>query len=123
MILRVGQHGIVKIVNTKTKSQREMIVLYKGMVIDGIVGLMATPTEDVAAIIELGYNEHIYFDTRNDALKLMKLINTILVKGGDVENTLKNMVADATDRVFHKNTNDVGFECEADDPMSRLKSI
>lgn len=113
MILRVGQNGIVKIVNAKTKSHREMIVLYKGMVIDGIVGLIASPQHDgVAAIIELGYNEHIHFDTRTDALKLMKLINTILVKGGEVENTLKNMVDDATDRVFHKNTNDVGFDSD-----------
>ena len=125
MILRVGKYGITRIKNQKTYAERDSIIVYKGMNIDGIPSFKESKMDNNPFCILLGYDEEIIFDTKENAVKMFKLINTILVKGAEIENTIKMMINDAKDKIMHKDSSnfDVSFEFNEDDVMERLKVI
>jgi hypothetical protein len=50
-------------------------------------------------IINLGYNEQIYLETEEQAMKLFKIIQGIIVKGIEAENVIENMM-DAMKTIF-----------------------
>jgi hypothetical protein len=92
MILEVGQFGITKMQNTNTSRLRKAIMVYKDMEISGIISLDNN-------IINLGYNEQIYLETEEQAMKLFKIIQGIIVKGIEAENVIENMM-DAMKTIF-----------------------
>ena len=85
MILEVGQFGITKMQNTNTSRLRKAIMVYKDMELSGIISLDNN-------IINLGYNEQIYLETEEQAMKLFKIIQGIIVKGIEAEDIIENMM-------------------------------
>ena len=85
MILEVGQFGITKMQNTNTSRLRKAIMVYKDMEISGIISLDNN-------IINLGYNEQVYLETEEQAMKLFKIIQGIIVKGIEAEDIIENMM-------------------------------
>jgi hypothetical protein len=107
MILEPGQFGIVGISNSNTKSLREMLMIYKGMEINGgIVSfqpaiklnndktsyLPFTIDRDTNYVVELGYNENIWVKDRQAAVTLLNIINGIFVGGESAEKAIDNML-------------------------------
>jgi hypothetical protein len=92
MILEVGQFGITKMHNKNTTRLRKAIMVYKDMEISGIISLDNN-------IINLGYNEQIYLETKEQAKILFKIIQGIIVKGIEAENVIENMM-DAMKTIF-----------------------
>mgnify|MGYP000399655440 CR=1 FL=1 len=92
MILTVGQFGITKMQNTNTSRLRKVIMIYKDMDITGIISV----TDNV---INLGYNENIILETKEQAKILFKIIHGVIVKGIEAENVIDNMM-DAMKTIF-----------------------
>ena len=92
MILEVGQFGITQMKNTHSSHKRDMIMICKDMDISGIISV----TDNV---INLGYNENIILETKEQAKILFKIIQGIMVKGIEAENVIDNMM-DAMKTVF-----------------------
>ena len=106
MILEPGQFGIVGITNSNTGTLREMIMIYNGMDINGIVSFQPAiklnldktkylPIEidrDTNYVIELGYNENIWVKDRQAAVTLLNIINGIFVGGESAEKAIDNML-------------------------------
>ena len=84
MILEVGQFGITQMKNTHSSHKRDMIMICKDMDISGIISV----TDNV---INLGYNEDITLETKEQAKILFKIIQGIIVKGIEAENVIENM--------------------------------
>ena len=92
MILEVGQFGITQMKNTHSSHKRDMIMICKDMDISGIISV----TDNV---INLGYNENIILETKEQAKILFKIIQGIIVKGIEAEDVIENMM-DAMKTVF-----------------------
>ena len=92
MILEVGQFGITQMKNTHSSHKRDMIMICKDMDITGIISV----TDNV---INLGYNENIILETKEQAKILFKIIQGVMVKGIEAENVIDNMM-DAMKTVF-----------------------
>ena len=92
MILEVGQFGITQMKNTHSSHKRDMIMICKDMDISGIISV----TDNV---INLGYNENIILETKEQAKILFKIIQGIMVKGIEAEDVIENMM-DAMKTVF-----------------------
>ncbi len=92
MILEVGQFGITQMKNTHSSHKRDMIMICKDMDITGIISV----TDNV---INLGYNENIILETKEQAKILFKIIQGIIVKGIEAENVIDNMM-DAMKTIF-----------------------
>ena len=92
MILEVGQFGITQMKNTHSSHKRDMIMICKDMDISGIISV----TDNV---INLGYNENIILETKEQAKILFKIIQGVMVKGIEAENVIDNMM-DAMKTVF-----------------------
>ena len=117
MILEPGQFGIVAIHNTNTSVVREMIMVYKGMNLNGMPSMISLVksrnavyehipayrdgkiTRDAGYIVELGYNENIFVKDRASAIMLLNIINAVLVEGASAEKAIDNML-DAVQNVF-----------------------
>ena len=84
MILEVGQFGITQMKNTHSSHKRDMIMICKDMDISGIISV----TDNV---INLGYNENIILETKEQAKILFKIIQGIIVKGIESEDVIENM--------------------------------
>ena len=84
MILEVGQFGITQMKNTHSSHKRDMIMICKDMDITGIISV----TDNV---INLGYNENIILETKEQAKILFKIIQGIIVKGIEAEDVIENM--------------------------------
>ena len=84
MILEVGQFGITQMKNTHSSHKRDMIMICKDMDISGIISV----TDNV---INLGYNENIILETKEQAKILFKIIQGIIVKGIEAEDVIENM--------------------------------
>ena len=92
MILEVGQFGITQMKNTHSSHKRDMIMICKDMDITGIISV----TDNV---INLGYNENIILETKEQAKILFKIIQGVMVKGIEAENVIDNMM-DAMKTIF-----------------------
>ena len=92
MILEVGQFGITQMKNIHSSHKRDMIMICKDMDITGIISV----TDNV---INLGYNENIILETKEQAKILFKIIQGIIVKGIEAENVIENMM-DAMKTIF-----------------------
>ena len=92
MILEVGQFGITKMKNTHSSHKRDMIMICKDMDISGIISVTNN-------VINLGYNEDITLETKEQAKILFKIIQGIIVKGIEAENVIDNMM-DAMKTIF-----------------------
>ena len=84
MILEVGQFGITQMKNTHSSHKRDMIMICKDMDITGIISV----TDNV---INLGYNENIILETKEQAKILFKIIQGVMVKGIEAEDVIENM--------------------------------
>jgi hypothetical protein len=92
MILEVGQFGITQMKNTHSSHKRDMIMICKDMDITGIISVTNN-------VINLGYNEDITLETKEQAKILFKIIQGIIVKGIEAENVIENMM-DAMKTIF-----------------------
>ena len=92
MILEVGQFGITQMKNTHSSHKRDMIMICKDMDISGIISVTNN-------VINLGYNEDITLETKEQAKILFKIIQGVMVKGIEAENVIDNMM-DAMKTVF-----------------------
>ena len=92
MILEVGQFGITQMKNTHSSHKRDMIMICKDMDITGIISVTKN-------VIDLGYNEQIILETKEQAKILFKIIQGVMVKGIEAENVIDNMM-DAMKTVF-----------------------
>lgn len=90
MILEPGQFGIIKIQNTNTKAEREMIMVYKGMDLAGMPTIKAY--NDTQYVVDLGYNEQLIVKDRQSAVTLLNIINGIFVAGEDAEQAVDTMI-------------------------------
>lgn len=95
MILRTGQYGIYKMINSNTGSNRDVIAVYQGMDINGILSVNGIE-------LSLGYNERIMFDTSANAIRVFEIIHGILVLGKDAETTIDNVFKAAQDLFFQE---------------------
>ena len=84
MILEVGQFGITQMKNIHSSHKRDMIMICKDMDITGIISV----TDNV---INLGYNENIILETKEQAKILFKIIQGVMVKGIEAEDVIENM--------------------------------
>ena len=92
MILEVGQFGITQMKNTHSSHKRDMIMICKDMDITGIISVNDN-------VINLGYNENIILETKEQAKILFKIIQGVMVKGIEAENVIDNMM-DAMKTIF-----------------------
>ena len=92
MILEVRQFGITQMKNTHSSHKRDMIMICKDMDITGIISVTNN-------VINLGYNEDIILETKEQAKILFKIIQGVMVKGIEAENVIDNMM-DAMKTVF-----------------------
>ena len=92
MILEVGQFGITQMKNIHSSHKRDMIMICKDMDITGIISVTNN-------VINLGYNEDITLETKEQAKILFKIIQGIIVKGIEAENVIDNMM-DAMKTIF-----------------------
>ncbi len=92
MILEVGQFGITQMKNTHSSHKRDMIMICKDMDITGIISVNDN-------VINLGYNENIILETKEQAKILFKIIHGVIVKGIEAENVIDNMM-DAMKTIF-----------------------
>ena len=84
MILEVGQFGITQMKNTHSSHKRDMIMICKDMDISGIISVTNN-------VINLGYNEDITLETKEQAKILFKIIQGVMVKGIEAEDVIENM--------------------------------
>ena len=84
MILEVGQFGITHLINTHSSHKRDMIMICKDMDITGIISVTKN-------VIDLGYNEQIILETKEQAKILFKIIQGVMVKGIEAEDVIENM--------------------------------
>jgi len=73
MILKVNSNGIKDIRNTHTKAKRDMISIGKFLELSGPISIKI---DDM--VLNLGYNETIYFDNEEDLIKIFEKIDEIL---------------------------------------------
>ena len=85
MILEVGQFGITQMKNIHSSHKRDMIMICKDMDISGIISVTNN-------VINLGYNEDITLETKEQAKILFKIIQGIIVKGIEAEDVIENMM-------------------------------
>lgn len=95
MILKVGQFGIYQMLNSNTGSNRDVIAVYQGMDISGILSVNGIE-------LSLGYNERIMFDTSDDANRMFEIIHGIIVLGKDAETTIDNVFKAAQNLFFQE---------------------
>lgn len=119
MILEPGQFGILGMCNTNTKTKREMMLVYKGMDLNGMPTMKPlskfskeyweygpVPASELDLdknyVVELGYNEMIYVKDRAAAVTLLTVINGIFVAGESAEAAIDNML-DVVQNIFFQN--------------------
>ena len=83
MILEVGQFGITQMKNTHSSHKRDMIMICKDMDITGIISVTKN-------VIDLGYNEQIILETKEQAKILFKIIQGVVIKGIEAEDIIEN---------------------------------
>lgn len=77
MILKVGELGIVKILNSNVYKERSAILIVKE---DGIAPIVVEENK-----IHYGYNECIVCEDADTALSILELINKIKLYGSEAE--------------------------------------
>lgn len=123
MILEPGQFGIFAMKNANTSSEREMLMVYKGMDLSGMPTIKKMTKlipdkyrylpqiesgevdTDKAYVVELGYNENIFVKDRDSAITLFNVINGVLVSGEKAEDAINNMLDVVENVFFQKETN------------------
>jgi len=86
MILEVGEMGINSISNSVNNQDLSMLVVYKGMNINGMPAIVKSckmmPGNDV---LVLGVDYEIGFDELDQAIEVLEILNDILVHGNIIE--------------------------------------
>lgn len=116
MLLENGKFGILGMCNTNTRIKRDMVMIYKGMDISGIISIAPIKSlnsdmfnygpvkpsdidKEKNYVFHLGYNELFIMDSKESAVALLNIITAIFAAGIDAEKAIDNML-DAVQNIF-----------------------
>jgi len=88
MILKVGEYGITTIKNMMTHEEYASISVYQRMLINGIPAV--NDAMYCRPILYLGMNAELHFEKKEQADKMLDMINTIMTKGDETEVTIES---------------------------------